>query len=159
MPGLQLFTLTFGAGEYGYQWNTLTCLFRSSCGTTVLKGQLPPGILLINNLLQGTPTQIGLSSFTLEFTTSILGFGRLGRLGTDGRFGTCQVKWLALGPGPDVPADDLVPVACVVKLCKPATKPAKATKKAKASKKATTRHDAKSAKAVSDHVKAFSATG
>jgi len=53
-----------------YKWNTVNCFIRSSCGVTVVRGLLPTGVLLNNNVLQGTPTQTGLYSFTLEYTTS-----------------------------------------------------------------------------------------
>ena|SRR6266567_2965361 len=53
-----------------YNSNTVTCDFGEGCAVTVLKGQLPPGVSLTNNVLQGAPTQAGLYSFTMEFTTT-----------------------------------------------------------------------------------------
>ncbi len=52
-----------------YKWNTVNCFIRSSCSVTVVGGQLPAGVLLNNNVLQGTPTQTGLYLFKLEYTT------------------------------------------------------------------------------------------
>jgi len=58
-----------------YNWTTITCAFRDGCGgATVLKGQLPPGVTITDLVLQGTPTQVGLYSFTLEFTNTPIGF-------------------------------------------------------------------------------------
>ena len=51
-----------------YNWNTVTCNFGEGCTLTFVKGQLPPGVSLTNNVLQGTPTQAGLYSFTLRLT-------------------------------------------------------------------------------------------
>src|SRR5260370_6866638 len=47
-----------------YKWNTVNCFIRSSCSVTVVGGQLPAGVLLNNNVLQGPPPQTALDLFT-----------------------------------------------------------------------------------------------
>src|SRR5882672_2384036 len=52
-----------------YNWNNVTCVFGEGCTLTFVKGQLPPGVSLnTDSVLQGTPTQAGLYSFTLKLT-------------------------------------------------------------------------------------------